>query len=241
MKSFPPPLVEQTQKGVAYFGGFLHGLVLLFVVVNGAWHNRRFSLPLIGIVALLASRICVYFSSYANPKNYDIEPSGLVNVSLLCFLIVVSAWHVLVAARIQRSKRFVLTLLIACISLTNAMIDISDADGCSFFAPFAFVLVVVCLVLVARAVRGGSSAFGISVKKVPVELVAFHILALILLLAATIRSDKCTGKASEKTTGAMIIAADTIALVPVMLASWLKMDELLEHDDYDEIEDESSL
>jgi len=237
----PPPIAPPSQRSVAYFGGFLHCLVILFVSVNGVWHGKKFSMPLICIVAIMATRAGLYFASYAHPSNRDILPSSVANVSLLCVMVVVSAWHVLVAARIQRSKRFVLTLLIACVALTNTMIDISGKDGCSFFAPFAFLLVVVCLVLVVRAVRGGSSSFAINVKKVPTELLTLHILSVVVLLTSTIRSEACLDKANEKSTGATVVIADAIALVPIMLASWLKMDEMLEHDDYDEIEEEASL
>ena len=162
-------------------------------------------------------------------------PTGVLNVSLLCFEILASMWHVLMAARVVRSKRYVLCTVAGAAVMTNILIGSGEKESCSFFAPIGFVLVFVCFILLARAIRSGSNPYSLQTKQVPIELVSFHFFSICALLISTIRSNTCLNGASEKTTESMIVFADVLALVPILLTAWLKMDDAL--DDNDENED----
>jgi hypothetical protein len=226
---------------VAYIGTFLHGFVFLIVLVNGAWGQKHFSKPLMVVLALLFARICVYAYAYTHATVSLTQPTETFNVCLLSFEIVASMWHVFVAARVARSKRFVMCTLAGVAALTDILIGSDDQDSCSFFAPVGFVLVFVGFILLARAIRGGSNPYSMHSKRVPLELVAFHLFAIVALLTSTVRSSACLNKASENATGAAIVLADALALAPILLTSWLKMDELSDVDEYDDGDSEEAL
>ncbi len=222
----------------AYIGCLLHVIALLFLVIHGVWNGKRFSMPFGIILALLLARSIAYFLAFKRHDDETLAPRGIVTVSLLSVELVVSAWHVCVVARIQRSRRFVLTLLIGSVLLDNAFIVTGDADGCSVFGPLGFALLTLCALLLARAVRGGASPFSMQTKRVPIECLAFHLSSCAILLVMSIRSDTCLHRATKSSSNLMVVFADAVLLAPVVLSSWLRMDELVDAGEFDNDDDD---
>lgn len=226
---------------VSYFGACIHSFVFLLVTINGAWTNRRFSVPMIAVLVIVASRVVVYAYAHFHPTDGRVAPASTVNASLLSMEVLVSMWHVLAAARVARSKRFVLCTVAAAATATNILVGSGGKESCSFFAPVEYVLVFVCFMLLTRAIRSGGNPYTLHQRHIPIELVAFHFIALVVLMTATVRSDACLGQTSDTGTGAALVLADVFALAPIVIAAWLKMDELLDSDDYDDDEGDGAL
>lgn len=217
-----------------YISAFLHGCVALLVVVNAAWGKKSFSIPFIIVVAIVCIRTFVYSYAYLHSTNTIFAPNQPLNELCFCAEVVASMWHVLLTARIARSKRFVLCSVAGAAILTTILIQIGEDDSCSFFAPVGFVLVFVCFILLARMIRAGSNPYTLQTKRVPVELVMFHLLGILTLLASTMRSDACIKRETPtKQTATVLVLADVFVLIPIALTAWLRMDELSETEDYD--------
>jgi hypothetical protein len=230
----PPssPIVHQVALNFAYLGGLLNFAAFIFILVRGIWLGRKLSNQLKAILSILGLRIVLYFISYAF-KTPGLEMSGWINVGFLSFEIMLGGWHVTRMANVQKSKRNVLIMVLCMTAFNNFLISQTGSEGCAIFGPIAVILIGMLTYLLLQL--ASHQEFGYMVEQtIPVELLGFHIMALLMLLISSIRSDQCLNKASTKTTEAMILLSDMIALTPVLLAATLKIDALQdEEEDHD--------